>query len=93
MLGDEADWTLDRHISATVADRLAVLIWQQTEDGHRKSPRHFPKPIQRPGQEDVSPELEGETKFGGKPLTFADVDAALAAVQTKPKRKKKGGSE
>lgn len=35
------------HLLALVADRLEVLIWQQTEDGSKG--RNHPEPIPRPG--------------------------------------------
>lgn len=47
----EDDWTLDQHLLAIVADRLAVANWQRSKDGQKGTRR--PKPIsplaRRPG--------------------------------------------
>ena len=45
-------WTLEEQLSALVADRVQILIWQQTADGQKG--RSAPKPIPRPGFEDES---------------------------------------
>lgn len=45
MHGEEAVWTLDRHLAALTVDQLAVANWQRGT-GKRKD---YPKPIPRPG--------------------------------------------
>ena len=45
MHGEEAVWTLDRHLAALTVDQLAVANWQRGT-GKRKD---RPKPIPRPG--------------------------------------------
>ena len=37
------DWSLDQHLLAIVADRLAVANWQRSKDGQKGTRR--PKPI------------------------------------------------
>ena len=52
-------WTLAEQLSALVADRLQILIWQQTGDGQKG--RNPPTPIERPGFEDeTSATIKGE---------------------------------
>lgn len=61
-------WTLDAQLAAIQADALHVLVWSKTKDAERKSPRHYPKPIPRPGAkeqpkaEDRFKEVEGLPK-------------------------------
>lgn len=58
-------WTPDRQLMATIADRLAVLIWQPTENGRKG--RNPPKPIPRPGvTQDTDTEQQQTRKRGGK---------------------------
>jgi hypothetical protein len=40
-------WTAERDLLASIIERLDVMLWRQTEDGHRG--RNAPKPIPRPG--------------------------------------------
>lgn len=45
MFGDDAVWTIDRHLAALTVDQLAVANWQR---GTAKK-KDYPKPIPRPG--------------------------------------------
>lgn len=49
VLGAHADWTVDAHLAAVIADRLGVLIWHNTEDGMKG--RNPPQRIPRPGDD------------------------------------------
>ncbi|MEZ2373124.1 DUF5361 domain-containing protein [Arthrobacter sp. RCC_34] len=56
-------WTGLEQLTALIADRLAVLAWQKTSDGHKgKRP---PKPIPRPGFEDNT-----RKTFKGRPMSL-----------------------
>lgn len=44
------DWTLDQHLLAIVADRLAVANWQRSKDGQKGTRRPKPiSPLAKPG--------------------------------------------
>jgi len=62
-------WTPDRDLLATVADELAVLIWQKTKDAQQG--RNAPTPIQRPGVK-----AAGEASYG-TPMSVEDLEARL----------------
>lgn len=65
-------WTLSEQLSALVADRLEVLIWQKTADGSKgKNP---PKPIPRPGFEDSS-----TGRYGTAKLTRSEAEKWMAS--------------
>lgn len=53
----EPAWTVSEHLLAIIGDRLALLVWQNTKDGH--AGRNQPKPIPRPGVTDPD-----EQRFG-----------------------------
>jgi len=85
-MGEYAGWTADRYLAAATLDALNILIWQQTEDGHKNKPKHFPKPTWRPGQvepesDDMADSTYEEQTFGAKGMTTADVDAYFAKLR------------
>lgn len=47
MYGEDAVWTVDRHLAALAVDQLAVANWQRGA-GKKKD---YPKPIPRPGSD------------------------------------------
>lgn len=66
MLGDAAQWSVDTHLLAYIADGIWAGVWQRGSG--KKSDK--PKPIPRPG--DVEPE---QTKYAPKSRTIAELDA------------------
>lgn len=63
-------WTPERDLLATLIDQQALLLWMQSEDGHKN--RNRPKPIERPG-------VRRGRRMGKTSLPQAQVRALLAA--------------
>ncbi len=66
LLGAEADWSIDTHIAAFIADGIWVANWQR--GGGKRS--QYPKPVPRPGSDGTR---DGETMLGTV-RTFAEID-------------------
>lgn len=69
---DNALWTPDRQLMASMVDLLTIQTWQSTADGHKN--RNRPKPIPRPGIVE-----KASRRIGGKKTatTAANVAALL----------------
>ncbi len=50
-------WDLQAHLTATLLDRVNVLLWTKTKDAQKKPPRNMPKRIPRPGVDDRAKQL------------------------------------
>lgn len=61
--------TVQETLLAIIADRLGILIWQQTKDGQK-------------GKNQPASILSGLTKEEEKPMTYKDGAAFLAARQS-----------
>lgn len=88
-LGEYAGWDVNAYLGAKIADSLAILIWQQTKDGHSDKPKHFPKPTWRPGDiatDDTPSDVVDEQTFGKKGMTISEVDAYFARRRKPAKR-------
>ncbi|MDD7813692.1 DUF5361 domain-containing protein [Mycobacterium sp. CSUR Q5927] len=48
----EKGWSTTDHLVAGLVDLTAILAWQNTADAQQKFPRHRPKPMPRPGDDD-----------------------------------------
>lgn len=51
--GSDAPWTLTNHLLADLVHSNRLLWWAKTTDAQAKPPRNQPKPIPRPGVEEV----------------------------------------
>jgi len=71
------EWMWDHHamLQALIADRLAILIWQKTEDG--KKGKRGPDPIVRPGYK------SGKRKVKGEAVPLDQLQAKMAALQAR----------
>jgi hypothetical protein len=71
-INDEAaDWSLESHLLALIADQLGVANWQR--QGKKGAPR--PKRVPRPGQKQTQ-------KIGRDPLPVNDLETWLAAKES-----------
>lgn len=68
LFGDDYEWRLKEQILADMADSLHVLVWQQTEDGHKG--KNQPKPWPRPG---IEPDEDQKT-FGRDAIPMDEMD-------------------
>jgi hypothetical protein len=76
MFGEDAVWTMDRHLAALTVDQLAVANWQRS--GGKK--RDYPKPIERPGVRSRRTSRVGDASR----LTPTEVRALLDARKPAP---------
>ena len=67
------DWSLDQHLLAIVADRLAVANWQRSKDGQKGTRR--PKPISPLAR-------KGGLRYGKTERDPDEVKAVLARYRT-----------
>lgn len=71
-------WTHEAHLLAANADWLALLVWQNTEDG--QAGRNQPKPIKRPGIHD-----DTEKTVKGNALPLDQMKAKMDAFRERGK--------
>lgn len=65
-IGDDAVWTFQAQLQATMVDYLRLLFWTKTKDGSKG--RNPPKPIPRPGVDDGAE----KKKIGGNTVLPAE---------------------
>lgn len=75
LFGDDHQWTLLPHLLAGISDSLRVLIWQQTENGHKG--KNQPKPMPRPGVT----EDEDTTTYGKDAVSIEEMNDFLGWSQ------------
>jgi hypothetical protein len=86
MHGEAADWSVDTHLLALLADIGQIAIWQPTENGHKG--RNPPAPLRRPG--DVEKEATAPSTGRSIEETRALLDKATSPKAKPKKRATKG---
>lgn len=85
-LGESALWGLPEHLLALLGDRVADLVWLQTEDG--ANGRNRPPRLPRPGVEPAA----DESRMGGPAVDLIDMAEWLAKRNPNQHRREGGPS-
>jgi hypothetical protein len=83
--GDAAEWSIDSHLLALIADIGQIANWQRTENGSKG--RNVPKPIRRPGD----PEPVTHTADARSVEETRALLKKMQAAARKQEKKKGGG--
>lgn len=72
-LGSDPNWSSTDLLLASVVDALNLLVWQNTDDGHKG--RNPPPRIARPGVD--AGEDDRVTTFGSDPVSIEEMNEFL----------------
>lgn len=87
VVGDDYRWGLPEQLMAGVFDLLNILRWFETKDATKRSPKHRPEPLERPGLRKSDNKIKNRFMSESVALPVDEVEHLLSLPRTSSNEK------